>query len=260
MAEENKSSTPTVKISGRVVSPRSVVATPPQKSEIEAQKVPRPIIVAPKKPEPSIRQGPRRPSFRAKRIPARITQLSPATFSFPVIKLPPVQIPKIKMNRRLALAAILAIIILFGLSKLLSKKPKSAATLTANKTTTQTNTAELKFDAVEPTGSKNNVKLVPFADRSGASYVDKIGTVQITVSQQPLPEKFKASPDAEIERLAKQYYATEKIVVDQTIAFLGNSEKGPQTVILQKNGLLIFIKSEKKIDTTAWAAYLATLQ
>ena len=92
------------------------------------------------------------------------------------------------------------------------------------------------------------------------AYKDKIGNVAIRVSQQQLPDNFKANPQVELELLAKNSNANKTLVVNLDTAYLGTSAKGPQTVIMQKSGLLIFITSDSSINEVEWVEYIAKLK
>jgi hypothetical protein len=92
-----------------------------------------------------------------------------------------------------------------------------------------------------------------------ASYPDQIETTPITVSQQKLPQTFKANPVVELEKLAKQINANTKLETTAVNAFMGQSVKGPQTVVLVKNDTLIFIKSDKQVSISDWNKYLDSL-
>jgi len=91
------------------------------------------------------------------------------------------------------------------------------------------------------------------------AYSDKIGSVAINVSQQPLPDKFVGNAEREVAELAKAYSATTEIDAGGTKAYLGTSAKGPQSVIFTKNNLLIMIKSQDKVPESAWADYIKAL-
>lgn len=92
------------------------------------------------------------------------------------------------------------------------------------------------------------------------AYSDKIGDTPISVSQQPLPESFKKGGiDNQVADLAKKFNATTTFDADTTTAYIGTSAKGPQSVIFTKNSLLILIKSQAKIDDTAWVRYVKSL-
>ena len=92
------------------------------------------------------------------------------------------------------------------------------------------------------------------------AFTDKVDSVSVIVSQQPLPDDFKSDPDGSIEKLAKGFHADTKVEADGTTAFLGTSAKGPQSVIFKKDDLLILIKSDSKIDTAKWSHYISSLK
>lgn len=93
------------------------------------------------------------------------------------------------------------------------------------------------------------------------AYVDTVSRVQVTVSQQPLPEDFSTDPDQEVKDLAHDFNAKERVVADDaTIYFVGTSTKGPQSVILAKGRTLVLIKSPVQIKNDIWSAYIATLK
>lgn len=91
------------------------------------------------------------------------------------------------------------------------------------------------------------------------AYADKIGTVAISVSQQPLPPSFKSDVDNKVAELAKKFNATDQLDVGDTKAYVGTSSQGPQSTILTRNGLLILIKSETKITDKDWISYIKSL-
>jgi hypothetical protein len=98
------------------------------------------------------------------------------------------------------------------------------------------------------------------ANKKVASYPDQIDTIPITISQQKLPDTFKANPIVELEKLAKQINANTKLeAVGGINAFMGQSVRGPQTVVFVKDQTLIFIKSDSQVAISAWNNYLDTL-
>jgi hypothetical protein len=92
------------------------------------------------------------------------------------------------------------------------------------------------------------------------AFADRINGVNITVSQQPLPEDFKADTPASLAQLAHQFSANEELSVNGTTAYLGTSIKGPQSVLLTEYGLLILIKSDSKIPNDQWVEYIYSLR
>lgn len=91
------------------------------------------------------------------------------------------------------------------------------------------------------------------------AYADEINKVPISISQQPLPKTFQNNTDNQVAELAKKFNATVKLDAGSTAIYIGTSAKGPQSVILTKNNLLIMIKSQKKIDNKAWIKYAESL-
>lgn len=91
------------------------------------------------------------------------------------------------------------------------------------------------------------------------AYVDSIDGVSVNVSQQPLPKSLKGDVDEWVTELAKKFNATTRIDADDTKVYVGTSAKGPQSAIFTKNGLLILIKSETKVEDKGWAAYARSL-
>ncbi len=118
------------------------------------------------------------------------------------------------------------------------------------------------FDTVLPDGKEAETdggKIAYDSEKKVVSFRDTIALVPVTVSEQTLPESFKEDTQAKVENLAKSFNANEVINESTPKAYLGTSIKGPQTAIFHKNGLLIFIQSESKIDKNDWAAYITTL-
>lgn len=91
------------------------------------------------------------------------------------------------------------------------------------------------------------------------AYLDTLENVPISISQQPLPQSFKGSTEDQMAELAKKFNATTNLDAGSTKIHLGTSSKGPQSIILTKNGLLILIKSQQKISDKAWIKYVISL-
>lgn len=92
------------------------------------------------------------------------------------------------------------------------------------------------------------------------AYTDTIGNIPISVSQQPLPEDFKEDPTGKVKSVANSFGATEKVQVGGTTVYIGSSSNGPQSIIFQKDGLLILIKSVAPIKTPQWRDYIGSLR
>lgn len=90
------------------------------------------------------------------------------------------------------------------------------------------------------------------------AYVDRIGTIQINVSQQQLPRQLESDDD--IRQLADSFDAREVIKAGDTTVYIGTSSKGPQSIIFTKNNLLILIKSTNRIAEPLWQNYIKSLK
>lgn len=91
------------------------------------------------------------------------------------------------------------------------------------------------------------------------AYTDSIEGVEISVSQQPLPENFKSNPDARVKELAKSYSAETEVKAGATTAYVGTSSQGPQSIIFVKAGLLVLIKSQNELSQDALSQYIQSL-
>lgn len=93
------------------------------------------------------------------------------------------------------------------------------------------------------------------------AYVDTLERVEISVSQQPMPDTFSNNPDEDVKDLALGFNAKERVVADDaTVYFVGTSTKGPQSIIFTKKNTLILIKSPIQIKNEAWSTYIGNLQ
>jgi hypothetical protein len=104
------------------------------------------------------------------------------------------------------------------------------------------------------------VRVSPQDSQAVYAYNDTLDDVAISVSEQPLPGSFKDDVSGHVSELAKSYNATDSINASGTTVYIGTSAKGPQSVILTKDDLLILIKSEKQIKNATWSSYVASLQ
>lgn len=92
------------------------------------------------------------------------------------------------------------------------------------------------------------------------AYVDYIRDNRLIISQQPLPPSFTSDTEAQVEELARGYNATDTIRVDDLTVYIGTSAKGPQSVIFEKNDLLILIKSSVALTQDDWIGYISSLE
>lgn len=102
-------------------------------------------------------------------------------------------------------------------------------------------------------------RVSPAGSAAVYAYADTITGVPVTVSEQPIPDSFKSDTSGQIAQLAQSYNATDTLDADGVKVYVGTSAKGPQSVILTKNNLLILIKSQQKISDSAWISYAKSL-
>jgi hypothetical protein len=92
------------------------------------------------------------------------------------------------------------------------------------------------------------------------AYADTIDSTAITVSEQPLPDSFKSDPNGQIDALSQHFNAKNTFDAGGTTVHIGTSLKGPQSLILIKNNLLVLITSATKIDNAKWIEYITNLR
>lgn len=100
----------------------------------------------------------------------------------------------------------------------------------------------------------------PNGGSSYYAYNDILAGVSIVVSQQVLPGKIKNNPDNEMADIARATNLSVKFNAGDTVVYLGNNAKGPQSVMFTKNGLLFNIKSWSEIQNADWIGYINALK
>lgn len=120
------------------------------------------------------------------------------------------------------------------------------------------------FDLLYPAGQKaesfDTVKISPAGNDPVYTYLDTYQKVQIKVSQQLLPKAFEGKIDEQLEKLAKDFQATNVIQVDDVKVYHGYSEgMKVQSLVFVKQGLLVFITSPSRLADEQWAGYVSTL-
>ncbi len=115
------------------------------------------------------------------------------------------------------------------------------------------------FDALE-SSSKSSKKPVFDEAKKVASFKDKVGSADLVVSQQKLPDTFKGDPAGKLAEFAKNNYLNDYVEVGETKVYIGQSIKGPQTLVFIKNGLLVFVSSDKTVKNSDWIEYIGLLK
>lgn len=204
-------------------------------------------------------------------------QKKKARFKLPKIRAPRLSLPKLSLPRfkprkgRYILAAVpVAVVAVLGVSlyswigqKEEGAPPQSAQ---ASDVLNVTDAQEPEFDAVFPQGKSIEdlggwVRVSPADKDPVFAYVDRVGDIQLNISQQQLPENLRVNTGQRVAELAAGFAANEKLVTEDGVeAYLGTSIRGPQSVILTKNGLLILIKSSGKLTNEQWVEYIGLLR
>lgn len=222
-----------------------------------------------------------RPLFnsRAKMKSPSVAQNQPAgspqkvnvsiNFSLPKVKLPKLftrvasKIKGTKFSRKQLIiggAACLVLVSSFGVLRAISGKGKSSEVASG---VLGEAAKEPEFRTVLPEGDADytsSKKIAYDAQKKVASYTDTLNGVPITVSQQPLPDSFKDDPDGQVKKIAENFSANKEIKAGGLVAYLGTSAKGPQSLVLKRGDLLIFIFSQRAIPDDVWGTYILALE
>jgi len=121
-----------------------------------------------------------------------------------------------------------------------------------------------RFDILIPSGKKYSdlgvVRVSPEGNEPVYTYVDMVGSSEASISQQEVPKSFKYDKNTELEKVAKEFQATDVIQIDSIKVFHGISDKNKQqSLIFIKEDLLVFIKSPQKLSDEVWAGYIIGL-
>ena len=91
------------------------------------------------------------------------------------------------------------------------------------------------------------------------TFNDTFKSVNVTVDQQALPEKFKSQK--EIDTLTESIQATKTFTTTVgTVHIFTDQPSGSQRLILNNSKMLMFIQSTKTLSNADWVAYIQELQ
>lgn len=173
-----------------------------------------------------------------------------------------------KLSRKhyiIASASLLLIIagIVVGNKYFFNDKPQAgevAGTNNQGSSEVTTPTNDPKFSIIKPQGREiPKEKIIYDSKRNFTKFDDEINGVPITVSQQPMPDAFKADPKAGAAKIAKNFGTTDSFMFDDIELNYGQDEKGPQTMIFTKKDLLIFIMTSQQVDKEGLKVYAGNL-
>jgi hypothetical protein len=187
------------------------------------------------------------------------------------IKLP--KPPKIKLPgfpyRRLAASLVLLAVMVVGSSALYHHHQQSveASKLeAARKATTGPSRTTPSFAPLVPKDKPELAKLDPKnkdiaydGNRDTYSFMDKLDSNNITISEQPLPANL-GEPQQAVNQVAKQINAKEPISLNDGVAYSSSDKSGAQTVVFSAKNLLIFINSPFHHEAASYKFYIDNLQ
>lgn len=165
--------------------------------------------------------------------------------------------PSQRKKALIAGGAAVAVLFMFVVLPQLNKSKRPSSQVLAGHSATPAFDTVLPNDNVKDTSSG---KVAYEPSRGVASYTDDIAGTMVTVSQQALPEKFQKDPLGQLGKFAEDINAKDKLVLDEATAYSGLSAKGPQTTVLIKHDLLIFITADKKLPDDELKAYINSLK
>jgi hypothetical protein len=121
------------------------------------------------------------------------------------------------------------------------------------------------FTLLLPSGKRSDqvsfAKVSPEGNDAVYAFVDKLDGYEIKVSEQKVPKQFDYNRDVELERVAKNFQATNVIQIDSTKVYHGYSEKQKvQSLVFIKKDRLVFISSPTKLSDDTWTGYVLDLK
>ena len=169
-----------------------------------------------------------------------------------------------KRNKTIGLIVIVVIVLICGYN-LIFNSPRNVTIIRGSSQAPKLEKGTPNYATVLPQGKSIKslggwTKISPPKASPVYTYIDKIENVQINVSEQPLPDNFKSDTAGQLEQLAENEKATQKITTGSGTIYIGTSSAGPQSVFLTKNNLLILIKSDATISENSWIKYINSLQ
>ncbi len=180
-----------------------------------------------------------------------------AKASLPNIK--KISVPKVKKKYVVGAAGIVIVLAIVPLIiSQIKDKPEGNTGITEEQATDDQKPNVAQFKVFVPQDGAAQARYDQ--DKQISSYQDTINGVNLTITQQALPEKFKSNTAEEIKAFATAQNFKDSLSVDNGVAYVGMSAFGPQSVVYQKDQTLIFIQSVKKIPNGTWIKYLNGLQ
>jgi len=173
-----------------------------------------------------------------------------------------------KKQKRIGIVAVSLLVVLCGFKVLtVNKKGQSSneqGVLGSNNSKIPINVTP-EFAVLKPNNKRIEdlggfARTSPQGAAAAYTYIDTIGGTRVKLTQQQLPQAFKEKPVTELEKLAKNFNASKLIQIDDIAAYIGKSEKGPQTLIFTKDDLLVFAVADNELEEVQWVQYVSGLK
>jgi hypothetical protein len=176
-----------------------------------------------------------------------------------------VQLSKVSKRNKIIGGVIIAAIVLFFGWNLVFNSPHDTPIVSGQTQTPKLEKGTPSYATVLPQGKSIKslggwTKISPPKASPVYTYIDRLENVQINVSEQPLPDSFKSDTAKQLQQLAEDEKATQKITIGSNTIYIGTSSQGPQSIFFIKNNLLILIKSDATISENSWVKYINSLQ
>jgi len=94
----------------------------------------------------------------------------------------------------------------------------------------------------------------PDAELPAFAYIHELGESKLNITQQLVDNDFN------IKTVATAYNATDTISVDGAVLYHGYAEDGVQSVIFQKEQVLVLIRSSRLLSDEVWASFYTELK
>ncbi len=176
------------------------------------------------------------------------------------LALPRIRIPRIRIQWKQFFAWFVPI---SGVLLLVVAVPKIVELRIQNNKNTAAKITSLtpSYSPLKPEDSSASITETDYdSKRQLYRYNDEYSGVQLTISQQPLPNDLKENP-SKIEQLASTIGAKEKIETTNGDAYISTDTKdATQRVVLAHRQLLIFILSSKTLSNSDWVEYIQSLE
>ncbi|MEO8862784.1 MAG: hypothetical protein ABI354_00475 [Candidatus Saccharimonadales bacterium] len=186
------------------------------------------------------------------------------------LALPKVKIPDLKhiytVHKRqvnIVAAGLVTLLIVFGAFKLISSRKHSNV---SGGPTTAKEQAKASFDPLIPlenltdaTGKKSTPEFKYDTKKKVLAYITSYNGANLTISQQQVPKDFK-SDKVKLMSVANSVGASDPLDTQKGTAYIATDEKtGSQTAVFATDSVLVFIRTNKVLDSDEWKLYINQL-